>query len=66
MGKGIYLINAMAGIMVGIFVIIFAITNIIIGFNASLIGWLVAGVISVAFGIYEWKKYKQVKRAIIQ
>ncbi|MBW2974456.1 hypothetical protein KY366_01945 [Candidatus Woesearchaeota archaeon] len=58
MGKTIYLINGIMGIVVGLGVTIFSIVGMIKQFNANSLGWFIAGVAGVGFGIYEWKKYR--------
>jgi len=58
MAKAIYLVNAFFGIIVGIIVILYAIAYQMSRNPGDAISWLVAGVIGLAFGIYQLKKYK--------
>ncbi|MFH1409069.1 MAG: hypothetical protein ABIH34_04130 [Nanoarchaeota archaeon] len=61
MGKNIYLINALFGIGVGAIVAIVSLILTILNFSVNRLTWFIAGIIAVAFGIYEWKKYKSEK-----
>jgi len=59
MGKIIYFINAFFGILVGIVIVVISIyAEIKQGFNPGMAGLLIAGIFSVGFGIYEWRKYR--------
>ena len=58
MGKKTYLVNGVMGIVVGLGVTIYSIFGMIKQFNMNSITWFIAGVATVGFGIYEWKKYK--------
>jgi hypothetical protein len=63
MGKSVYLINAFFGLLVGFLVAVFAgIYPIAIGrFGADSAGWLIGGIVAMAFGYYQLKKYRAAK-----
>ncbi len=60
MGRIPYLVNAFFGIIVGLFIVytmgIYPMTKG--NFNSDNTSWLIAGIISIAFGYYQYKKYK--------
>lgn len=59
MGKIVYFINAFFGILVGAIVAFMSIfAQIKEGFNAGMVGLFVGGILSVWFGIYQWKKFR--------
>jgi len=64
MGKSVYLINALFGLLVGFLVAVFAgIYPIAIGrFSMDSAGWLIGGIVAMAFGYYQLKKYRVAKR----
>ena len=55
MGKTVYFINGVFGIGVGVIDIIITTFLIITNFSLNLIGWLIGGIICLAFGIFQWK-----------
>ena len=57
MGRIIWFINGFCGGIVGFFIIILAIYSLINNFNINYIGWLLVGIISFVFGIYQWRKF---------
>lgn len=61
MGKIIYIINAILGMIIGLIVAIFSIVGLVKEFSANSFGLLIAGLVAIGFGIYEWKKYKLVQ-----
>ena len=68
MGKVVYLINAIFGLLIGFLVaVLVGIYPIVIGrFSVESIGWLIGGIVAMIFGYYQLKKYradKQIKPA---
>jgi hypothetical protein len=55
MGKRIYLINGTFGILAGVILILYFLLTT---FSYSSISFLVGSIISIAFGVYELRKYK--------
>ncbi|MBR9706515.1 hypothetical protein GOV14_05750 [Candidatus Pacearchaeota archaeon] len=63
MGKAIYFINAIAGLIAGIIIVIVGILSIITKeFSINSVSWIIIGILSILFAIYEWKKYRSAKK----